>query len=59
MEMERINDNTIRVMIENTDLKERGISVMELLGDHDKIESFFIIFYLKSMLTMILVMMIR
>ncbi len=39
--MERINDNTIRVMIENTDLKERGISVMELLGDHDKIESFF------------------
>ncbi|MGY3742657.1 adaptor protein MecA [Leuconostoc inhae] len=41
MEMERINDNTIRVMIENTDLKERGISVMELLGDHDKIESFF------------------
>lgn len=41
MEMERINDNTIRVMIENNDLKDRGISVMELLGDHDKIESFF------------------
>ena len=41
MEMERINDNTIRVMIENNDLKERGISIMELLGNHDKIESFF------------------
>lgn len=41
MEMERINDNTIRVMIENNDLKDRGISIMELLGNHDKIESFF------------------
>lgn len=41
MEMERINENTIRVMIENNDLKERGISVMDLLGNHDKIESFF------------------
>ncbi|MCT3114739.1 adaptor protein MecA [Leuconostoc lactis] len=41
MEMERINDNTIRVMIENSDLQERGISIMELLGNHDKIESFF------------------
>lgn len=41
MEMERINDNTIRVMIENTDLKERGISIAELLGNHEKIESFF------------------
>lgn len=41
MEMERINENTIRVMIENNDLKDRGISIMELLGNHDKIESFF------------------
>lgn len=41
MEMERINDNTIRVMIENADLKERGVSVMELLENHDRIESFF------------------
>ena len=41
MEMERINDNTIRVMIENSDLQDRGLSIMELLGNHDKIESFF------------------
>ena len=41
MERERINENTIRVMINNSDLEDRGISVMELLGNHDKIESFF------------------
>lgn len=41
MEKERINENTIRVMIDNSDLKDRGITVMELLGNHEKIESFF------------------
>ncbi|MBZ1519615.1 adaptor protein MecA, partial [Leuconostoc mesenteroides] len=29
MEKERINENTIRVMIDNSDLKDRGITVME------------------------------
>ncbi|GMA70259.1 adapter protein MecA [Leuconostoc litchii] len=41
MEKERINENTIRVMIDNSDLKDRGLTIMELLGDHEKIESFF------------------
>ena len=41
MEMERINDNTIRVMVENDDLKDRGTSVRDLLSDRNKIESFF------------------
>lgn len=41
MEMERINENTIRVMIENDDLKERGMTVMDLLGNHENIEKFF------------------
>ncbi|MBS9338309.1 adaptor protein MecA [Fructobacillus sp. M2-14] len=41
MEMERINDNTIRVMVENEDLKERGTSIRDLLSDRNKIESFF------------------
>ncbi|MCO0832289.1 adaptor protein MecA [Fructobacillus sp. W13] len=41
MEMERINDNTIRVMVENEDLKDRGTSVRDLLSDRNKIESFF------------------
>ncbi|MDF7627034.1 adaptor protein MecA [Leuconostocaceae bacterium ESL0723] len=41
MEMERINDHTIRVMIENEDLQDRGTSVRDLLSDHGKIESFF------------------
>ncbi|CAK1228097.1 Negative regulator MecA of genetic competence [Fructobacillus fructosus] len=41
MEMERINDNTIRVMVENDDLKNRGTSVRDLLSDRSKIETFF------------------
>lgn len=41
MEMERINDNTIRVILGNQDLEERGITVLDLLGNHKQIESFF------------------
>ncbi|MFD0897547.1 adaptor protein MecA [Loigolactobacillus binensis] len=41
MEMERINDNTIRVLLENEDLSERGITVLDLLGNHKQIENFF------------------
>lgn len=41
MEMERINENTIRVLIENEDLEERGITFLDLLGNHKQIESFF------------------
>lgn len=41
MEMERINDNTIRVMIDNADLVERGITFLDLIGNHKQIESFF------------------
>lgn len=41
MEMERINENTIRVVIGNDDLTERGITVLDLLGNHKQIEGFF------------------
>jgi adapter protein MecA 1/2 len=41
MEMEKINDNTIRVLLENKDLTERGITVLDLLGNHKEIENFF------------------
>ena len=41
MEMERINENTIRVLIENEDLEERGITFLDLLGNHKQIEEFF------------------
>lgn len=41
MEIEHINNHTIHVTIGNDDLNERGLSLMELLGDHDEIESFF------------------
>lgn len=41
MEMERINDDTILVRIENEDLQARGTSVSELLANPTEIEEFF------------------
>ena len=41
MEMEKINENTIKVSLENDDLTERGITVLDLLGNQKEIESFF------------------
>lgn len=41
MEMEKINDNTIRVLLENQDLAARGVTVLDLLGSQSEIESFF------------------
>ncbi|EOH92660.1 adaptor protein MecA [Enterococcus villorum] len=41
MEMEYINENTIRVMIGHEDLEERGVSFLDLLGNHREIENFF------------------
>lgn len=41
MEMEKINDNTIRVLLENQDLADRGVTVLDLLGSQSEIESFF------------------
>ena len=41
MEMERINENTIRVILGSQDLEERGITVLDLLGNRKQIESFF------------------
>ncbi|WP_105956288.1 adaptor protein MecA [Apilactobacillus quenuiae] len=40
MEMQRINEDTIKVMISNDELSERGVDVLSLLGDEDRIESF-------------------
>lgn len=41
MEMERINKDTIRVLINNDDLDARGIRMLDLLGNQKQIESFF------------------
>ncbi len=41
MEMEHIDENTVRVTIGNDDLEERGITVLDLLGNQHKIEDFF------------------
>lgn len=41
MDMERINENTIRVLIGNDDLAARGITFLDLLGNHKQIENFF------------------
>ena len=41
MEMERIDEDTIRVEIEHSDLEDRGIKFLDLLGNRKKIENFF------------------
>lgn len=41
MEMEHINENTIRVVIGSDDLAARGITFLDLLGNHREIENFF------------------
>ena len=41
MEMERINDDTFLLRIENQDLIDRGTSIPELLGNPGEIEGFF------------------
>lgn len=41
MEIEHINEDTIRVTIENSDLEERGITFLDLLGNQKQIEKFF------------------
>ena len=41
MEMEHINDNLIKVMINTNDLEERGINFLDLIGDQSSIEQFF------------------
>lgn len=41
MEIEHINDDTIRVKIANSDLADRGITFLDLLGNQNQIEKFF------------------
>lgn len=41
MEMEKINDNTMRVTLGKEDLDERGISLIDLMGNQHDVEDFF------------------
>ncbi|MDR0922119.1 MAG: adaptor protein MecA [Lactobacillales bacterium] len=41
MEMEHINENTIRVLIRQEDLQSRGINFLDLMGSQSDIEQFF------------------
>ena len=41
MDAERIDENTIKVYLEQKDLEERGVSILDLIGKRDKIENFF------------------
>ena len=41
MEMDHINENTIRVILSTQDLQDRGVTVLDLLGNKKQIESFF------------------
>lgn len=42
MEMEYINENTMRVFIASEDLVDRGISFTDIIGDQKAVESFFL-----------------
>lgn len=48
MEMERINANTIRVMLGNDDLAQRGITVLDLLGNHKQMRASSIVSSMRS-----------
>lgn len=41
MQVDHINENTIRVRIDKEELARRGLKVLDLLGDKDKIQQFF------------------
>ncbi|MFD1464950.1 adaptor protein MecA [Lapidilactobacillus mulanensis] len=41
MEMERVDENTIRVVLGSDDLEARGVTMLDLLGNHQQIEKFF------------------
>ena len=41
MQIHRINENTIQVNIDADELKERGITMLDLLGNKSQIQSFF------------------
>lgn len=41
MEMEKINENTMRVTLGKDDLAERGISILDLIGNQHDVEDFF------------------
>lgn len=41
MEMERIDDDTIRVFMDLEELNDRGVKMLDLIKDHQQIEDFF------------------
>ncbi|WP_196246239.1 adaptor protein MecA [Lacticaseibacillus zhaodongensis] len=41
LEMERINDDTIRVFMNLDELNDRGIKMLDLVQDHKRVEDFF------------------
>ena len=41
MQVDHINENTIRVRINKDELARRGLRVLDLLGDKEKIQKFF------------------
>lgn len=41
MQKKRLDENTIQVIIDQADLDERGITMLDLLGDQQQVEDFF------------------
>ena len=44
MEMEKVNENTIRVLLGTEDLTDRGITVLDLLGNQKRSKISFLAF---------------
>lgn len=44
MEMEKINENTIRVVLDDEDLTARGIKFLDLLGNRKRLKVSFMKF---------------
>ncbi|MDR2465020.1 MAG: adaptor protein MecA, partial [Streptococcaceae bacterium] len=41
MELERVNENTVKVFVFPEDLEEREVNFVEMMSDQSKVEEFF------------------
>ncbi len=42
MRVEKVNENTLRVSMTRDDLNQRGLKILDLLGNRDRVQEFFL-----------------
>ena len=42
MRVEKVNDNTLRVSMTREDLNKRGLKILDLLGNRERVQEFFL-----------------